>query len=140
MIDRQKIADMISGILSARKSYKAVPRGMTEHIVACIEHPGGDKAVYRTGSLVDYARSRRMKVVLEIDDAGYRKEVEHYHDIHDSIHFCLDYYDISEGDLANDGIDYRYPKGSDVSFSIDKLCDILNRTGLKMTIIDNERG
>ena len=138
MNDRKRIAEMISEILSDRKSYRAVPSGTTEHIVKCIEHPGGSKAVYRTGSLIEYVSRRNMRLVLVHEDAGYRKAVADNSDIHEAIRFCLDYYGYSDSELSRYGIEYRYPAGASSSLSIDRCCEILDRLNVIIVIENNE--
>jgi hypothetical protein len=140
MIDRKRIAEMISDILSERKSYKFVPDGMTEHIVKVIEHPGSSKPAYRTNSLIDYLFYRGMRMELEHAQSSFRTVVKRNLQIHAAICFCMDYYGITEGDLRRDGIEYRRQGQTDASMSIDRCCEIFNRFNINMYIMDDEGG
>ena len=140
MTDRKRIAEMISDILSERKSYKFIPYGMTEHIVKVIEHPGSSKPAYRTNSLIDYLFSRGMVMVLEHPQSSFRTEVRSNTQVHSAICFCMDFYGMTEGDLRRDGIEYRRQSLTDASMSIDRCCEIFNRFNINVYIMDDEGG
>ncbi len=138
MNGRRQIAKMVSDILSERKDYPLIPRGMTEHIVKGIERPGVRRAAYRTGSLLSYLSSRNMRLEVCHEDAGYRKVITTNSELHEAIRFCLDYYGITEGDLGRDGVEYRYARGTDASISIDRCWDVFEKLNMKVMIIDDE--
>jgi len=134
---RYDIASMISGILSERKSYAAVPKRLSEHIVKKVERPG-KRASYRTATLLQYLSERKIRLEISNRKAGYRAVVSSNSDIHAAIRYCMDYYDLKDRDLASEGLEYHCSKDSEVSIDIDRCLRIFDKLEIEIGIMENE--
>ena len=135
MTTRHDIANMISGILSERGSYPAVPKRLTDHIVTRIEHPL-KRSSYRTGTLLQYLSERKMKLEVCNRIAGYRAVVSENSGIHAAIRYCMGFYNLRDNDLTCDGLEYHCNRDSDASISMDRCLRIFDKLYIEINITD----
>lgn len=134
MTGRQEISKMILGILNTRKQYVMIPKRLSEHIVSTIERPEQNNRNYRTGTLIDYLHERRMSLVVTNRMFGERIVVDSDEKIHYAIKRGMNFYQLSDGDLISDGIDYHTTPNKTVSISIDRFCALMERLNYNIEI------
>lgn len=133
-MDRTDIGRMINEKLRDRKSYVFVPKRLTEHIVAAIERPQQTKSNYRTGSLIDYLRERKMKLVVRNAMFGDEVVINSRQKVHETVQRGMSFYGLSETALVNEGIDYHAPKNPSASLSIDRFLELMKRFNYEVSI------
>ena len=139
MTDRFGISKMIMGILETRKGYKLVPKKLSEHIVSTIEHPRKSGGNYRTGTLIDYLHERKMSLVVTNRVFGEKIVLDTPEKVHYAIERGMGFFNLSDGDLINEGVDYHSVKDKSVSIGIERFCTLMARLEFDITVIDNQK-
>jgi hypothetical protein len=135
-MNRAEIASLIKEILRKRKRFTLLPKSVSEHIVFEIENPELGEHSYRTGSLIRYLKARRMKMVASNFSFGKVIVISDNSQVHYAIRCGMEFFNISENKLIDEGIDYHVTRDTSKSIGIDRFCELMDYFKYRITIED----